>query len=115
MQSFVWNWHYSAIFMVWCAGYLARPDLVSFLKKAKVNLYQGGGRFTRLSTPEAFIFVLDNVLEEGEESEMLKGQRIRSKEQLEAVYEEANLIVHKCSGRQPMPEGYRDVIMWALY
>ena len=80
MQSFNWSMQYSGIFMVWCSGYLPRQDLVTFLRKAKANLLQGSGRFTRLSTPEAFIFVLDNVLAEDEEPETLKGQRIRSKE-----------------------------------
>ena len=34
MQSFKWEFSYSAIFMVWCVGYLGRPELISFLKKA---------------------------------------------------------------------------------
>ena len=35
MQDYVWRYHYSAIFMVWCAGYLPRSELVAFLRKAK--------------------------------------------------------------------------------
>ena len=31
MQSFEWRFKYSGIFMVWCASYLARPELVHFL------------------------------------------------------------------------------------
>ena len=38
MQDFRWRYDYSAIFMVWCAGYLNQPDLVTFLKKAKSHL-----------------------------------------------------------------------------
>ena len=34
MQAFKWEFSYSAIFMVWCVGYLGRPELISFLKKA---------------------------------------------------------------------------------
>ena len=101
--------------MVWCAGYLPSKELVAFLSKAKANLSESAGRFTRLSTPESFIFLLDNVLGEDEEPEMEKGQRVRSQEQLEAIFEEAGLIVHRCSERQAMPEGYRDVVLWALY
>ena len=115
MQNFSWPFQYSAVFMVWCAGYLPSKELVAFLSKAKANLSESAGRFTRLSTPESFIFLLDNVLGEDEEPEMEKGQRVRSQEQLEAIFEEAGLIVHRCSERQAMPEGYRDVVLWALY
>ena len=115
MQDFRWPCQYSGIFMVWCAGYLAREDLVAFLQKAKANLMQGAGRFTRLSTPEAFIFLLDNVLAEDEEPWMEKGQRVRSEEQLETILEDACLTVHRRSERQAMPGTYRDVVLLALY
>ena len=36
MQEFKWTFSYSAIFMVWCAGYLSQLNLVAFLQKAKV-------------------------------------------------------------------------------
>ena len=62
MQDFRWRFQYSAIFMVWCAGYLARPDLVKFLKRAKASLMVDEGRNTRQSEQESFIFLLDNVL-----------------------------------------------------
>ena len=115
MQDFSWPFRYSGIFMLWCSGYLPAAELSTFLQKAKSNLMEGPGRFTRSSTKESFIFLLDNVLGEGEELELLKGQRVRSQEQLEAIFDEAGLIVHKCSGRQAMPDGFRDVVMWALY
>ena len=115
MQAFQWKYRYSGIFMVWCTGYLARPELVAFMRSAKANLMEGSGRFTRQSRPEAFMIVLDNVLEETEEMEMVKGQRIRTVTELEAIYSEAGLLVHKCSEREPMPGNKRDVMVWALY
>ena len=41
--------------------------MIKFLAKAKSRLLYDGVRRTRSSTPESFIIVLDNVLEEGEE------------------------------------------------
>ena len=73
MQAFKWSSHYSAIFMVWCAGYLARPDLVNFLRRAKASLAIDGDRRGRSFEPESFIFLLDNVLSAGEEATMVKG------------------------------------------
>ncbi len=73
MQDFRWHFTYSAIFMVWCVGYLEWPDLVPFLQRAKEKLDRGVGRVTRRTLPEAFIIVLDNVLMDGEESVVQKG------------------------------------------
>ena len=33
MQAFQWKYRYSGIFMVWCTGYLARPELVAFFER----------------------------------------------------------------------------------
>ena len=74
IQNYRWRSDYSAIFMVWCAGYLGQHDLVAFLKKAKTHLAQDSGRMSRRSIPESFIILLDNVLALDEEPEIIKGQ-----------------------------------------
>ena len=101
--------------MVWCAGYLARPDLVLFLRRAKASLAIDGDRRGRSFEPESFIILLDNVLSEGEEATMVKGQLIREERDLEEIFSEASLFVHARSGREPMPAKFRDVVVWALY
>ena len=35
MQSFIWKMKYTAIYMVWCVGYLDNQELENFLRKAK--------------------------------------------------------------------------------
>ena len=52
--------------MVWCAGYLPRGELVTFLSKAKEHLIVDAPRRNRSFEPESFIFLLDNVLAPGE-------------------------------------------------
>ena len=47
MQDYVWHFHYSAVYMVWCAGYLPDKLLVTFLKKAKSRLLLEDLRQTR--------------------------------------------------------------------
>ena len=59
--------------------------------------------------------MLDNVLGDGEEPVLVKGQRVRSQNLLEAIFAEAGLIIHRCSERQPITEGYKEVMIWALY
>lgn len=78
MQDFRWRFDYSAIFMVWCVGYLDRHNLIAFLKRAKAQLAKDTERVSRNTPPKAFIFVLDNVLEPGEEPVIIKGQLVRS-------------------------------------
>ena len=101
--------------MVWCAGYLGRSDLISFLRKAKARLAKDSSRVTRTTPPQSFIYLLDNVLEDGEKPEIIKGQLVRSEELLEDIFKEAGLLIHKRSKRELMPGRYRDVRVWALY
>ena len=115
MQDFRWRSDYGGIFMVWCAGYLGRSDLINFLRKAKARLAQDSSHVTRNSPPQSFIYLLDNVLEDDEEPEIIKGQMVRSEELLEDIFKEAGLLIHKRSEREPMPGRYRDVRVWALY
>ena len=98
MQEFDWHFSYSAIFMVWCSGYLTRSELVAFLRKANTKLIEDSGRVSRQRTPESFIFLFENVLEEHEESIVIKDQRLRTVSTLESIYNEAGLLVHRCSG-----------------
>ena len=99
MQDFRWTFHYSAIFMVWCSGYLGRQELVAFLRQAKTRLIIYETRMSRRSVPESFIFLMDNVLSIDEEPVVVKGQQVRSKQELEAIFSEAGLLVYKHSER----------------
>ena len=73
MQEFRWPFDYSAIFMVWCAGYLGRNELVAFLRKAKLHLIRESARMNRRSTPESLIILFDNLLFPEEEPLVVKG------------------------------------------
>ena len=64
--------------MVWCVGYLSDYELITFLQRAKAQLITRDGAMRRTSKPKSFIFVLDNLLEEKEQAEILKGQRLRT-------------------------------------
>ena len=115
MQDFRWTFTYSAIFMVWCAGYLDQAELVAFLRRAKEHLIVDGDRRGRSFEPESFIFVLDNVQAPGEGSVFNKGQRVRNEAELEAIFAAAGLLVHRHSGQKEMPGNFRDVVVWALF
>ena len=115
MQDFNWPFKYSGIFMIWCVGYLARPELVAFLQKAKDHLMESETRRTRRSTPESFIILLDNVLDKDDQQMMIKDQRVRTKTELESIFDEAGLIVFKQSDLEPMPGDHVDIMAWALY
>ena len=56
-----------------------QQDLIKFLKKAKAHLSIHKGRVSRNSEPEAFIFLLDNVLELDEEPVVAKSQLVRTR------------------------------------
>ena len=92
-----------------------RPDLVRFLQTAKANLIMPAQRVSRNNVPESFIYLLDNVLCDGEESVMHKGQQVRAETELEAIFRDAGLLVFARTERQPMPAKFRDIIVWALY
>ena len=59
--------------------------------------------------------MLDNVKDDGEPMEPIKGQRVRSERELEALYAEAGLLVHRRTEREPMPGHHKDVVAWALH
>ena len=86
---------YNGIYMVWCVGYLTDQELVNFLRTAKSRLITDDEHFTRRSEPKSFIFVLDNLPGEDEAAEVIKGQRLRTKRQLEILFSLAGLIIHK--------------------
>ena len=96
-------------------GYLEDEELMSFLRQAKSRLITSDGLMRRSSKPKSFIFVLDNLLEEHEVPEVVKGQRLRTKKQLDLIFSLAGLLVHDRSEAQAMPQDYRDVMLWALY
>jgi len=115
MQEFHWPFSYSAIFMVWCAGYLCREELIVFLRKAQVHLLTDGVRATRQSAPKSFIFVVENVRDEGEVAYTHKGQSVRTKKELETIFAEAGLAIHRTSGPSAMPGKFGEICLWALY
>ena len=115
MEYFRWRFLYSAIFMVWCVGYLNRAELVSFLRKAKAQLLQSQRRSSRSSTPQSFIFVLDNILGPEEAPVVHKGQKVRTQEELNSIFVEAGLIIYKRSALEEMPGIFQNVCVWALY
>ena len=73
------------------------------------------GRISRNTPPDAFIYVFDNVLEDGELSGVWKGQQVRSKKEFESIFVEAGLIIHKLSELEEMPAPFRRVSVWALF
>ena len=72
-------------------------------------------RLRRYTKPKSFIFVLDNLLKDEEIGVLVKGQRMRTQRKLEELFGLAGLVTHKKTGREPMPEPNRDVMLWALY
>ena len=65
MQNYIWDNKYTGVYMIWCAGYLSETLLKKFLEKAKRHLRNDGQRTSRREAPDCFIFVLNNVLEDG--------------------------------------------------
>ena len=88
---------------------------MSFLRVAKTKLTPHPGRMIRRSAPDSFIIIFDNVLNPAEKPLMHKRQIPRTKADLESIFSEAGLMVHKCSGVKEMPKPYSDVCAWALY
>ena len=115
MQDFEWKFLYNGIFMVWVAGYLSNSSLVAFLKRAKIQLDSSGGPSRRSKTPKSFIFLFDNILDEGEEKDPDKGQRFRTEKQFKAIFVEAGLIIHDQSEPATMPDDFMNVKVWVLY
>jgi len=115
MQSFEWQFQYSAIFLIWCIGYLEHPELVTFLKKAQGMLLRRKSTYTRQNAQESLIFILDNVRDEDEEIYKDKGQYIRSEQEIETAISDSGLQTFKKSPRETMPAPYKDVMLWALF
>ena len=72
-------------------------------------------RSARQNAPGSFIFVLDNILEEGEESYMSKGQRLRHRETLEILFERAGLKIFRTFGPFQAATDFYPVMIWALH
>ena len=115
MQNFEWKFMYDGIFMMWVAGYLSDLSLTAFLKRAKVQLVSSEGPSRRTKTPKSFIFLFDNILDEGEEKDPEKGQRFRTEKQFKAIFLEAGLIIHDQSETATMPGDFMNVKVWVLY
>ena len=85
------------------------------MKKAKSFLASKSNHVLRGKTPPTFIFVLDNVLDEDEETYESKGQRLRKATELEQIFTRAQLRVHKDSGRLSFHPEFATVMIWALH
>ena len=92
MDHFEWEHEYTAVYMVWVAGYLGDAALVDFLKRAQAQLDRAAGPSRRSSKPGSFIFLFDNVLAIGHSREREKGQCFRTARQFEAIFAEAGLL-----------------------
>jgi hypothetical protein len=114
MQSYVWQRHYTGIFLRWCTGYLDDEELVPFLKKAATFLDSNRARSTRSNGPSAFIFVLDNVLEDGEAPLKVEGQWVRKQSDLEQLFRQANLLAHQQTEEIQLHPDFKKTIIWAL-
>ena len=115
MEDFKWEFPYSAVFMVWVSGYLNNAALISFLRKAKLHLSMNGQMKRRKDAPSSFVFLLDNVLEDGTTKDPEKGQRFRTSGEYEVVFNEAGLVVHAQSEPTRMPLDFLNIKVWALY
>ena len=114
-ESFDWKFSYNAIFMVWVSGYLNKAALISFLRKAKLHLSSTGGMKRRKYSPGSFVFLLDNVLEDGTTKDPEKGQRFRTAGEYVSIFNEAGLVVHEQTESTKMPLDFLNIKVWALY
>ena len=94
IQEPKWAFKYSAIYMVWCSGYVNRSNLIAFLREAQKHLIKPDKRSSRRQLPQSFIFVVENVLPEGDLPNLSKDQWLRTREELEEIFLAADLIVH---------------------
>ena len=90
-------------------------ELIEFLREAKCHLRVENGRLSRRSNPSSFIFILDNVLEDGEVEFSKKGELNRPQASLEALFQEAGLIVAKKTAPTRLNKECRKAVIWALY
>ena len=112
MQEFVWRHTYNGVFMVWVAGYLCDKDLVAFLSRARDQL-RNSSKKTRNAKPSSFIYLLDNVRSVQWSRFTIKGQRVRSMQEIQALIEAAGLLTHK-SKQFAMPGSFQPVKIWVL-
>ena len=115
MEQFKWTFSYSAIFMVWCAGYLDRPHLVAFLRQAQKHLIKKEGKGARNAPPASFIFLVDNVLPKDDDTNESKNQLLRTQKELESIFKAAELRKYGEPVEHIMPEDYENIMVWALY
>ena len=95
MQDYKWSFYYSGIFLVWCACYVNDEVLTGFLKRAAGRLIRRDDRASRNKSPHSCIFVMDNVLEEGQIAVPVKEQTLRTKSHFERIFNAAGLVIFK--------------------
>ena len=93
MQEYDWKEDYNCIVLRWCVGYLNDEELSAFLNKAKSHLLNPTGRISRNTCLSSFIFVLDNVRGKKSDLKELRGERVRCKEELEALFQKAGISI----------------------
>ena len=115
MTKYVWRERYNGIFLRYSIGYLTDNAAIKFLRHAKEQLLKGIGRVSRQSEPYSFIFVLDNVLEAREKPRVEQGERVRTKETLEGLFEKAGLIIKAKTEVTELHKLCSRAVIWAMY
>ena len=115
MTKYVWRERYNGIFLRYSIGYLADNRAIKFLRHAKEQLLKGSDRVSRQSKPYSFIFVIDNVLEAREKPREERGERVRSKETLEGLFEKAGLIIKAKTEVKVLHKTCNPAVIWAMY
>ena len=108
------NTYYSAIFLRWTPGYMADDELVAKLMSWKLWLKPSKRATNFRKGTGSYIVVLDNVVEESEQTTTKDGQRLRSKKRLETLFEKAKLQVFKCTRPHLLVRNYHEVVVWVL-
>ena len=114
MEAYHFKHKYSAIFIRWGSGYLLEPDLIAFLKRCQQALDNPPLNRTRRAARGAYIILLENVEVEGRKEFLDKGQYIRDRPTIEAMFIKAGLRIVGTPTMVRLHENYKPVMLWAL-
>ena len=115
MQDYTFDSQYNLILCRYCVGYLKDDELVAFLKTAAKNLAGRADQRKRSASCESFILVQDQVCQSDKYCEEEKGQRVRSRLELESIFRAAKLRIHKTGEASKVHNDFLPVMIWALY
>ena len=93
MENFNWKYHYDAIYIHWGIGYITRVQGIDFLRKAKSMLKKASKCCDQKGAGDSYIFLCDNLRPVVLPEQILDGQRWSTKEELEAMFDEAGLKI----------------------